>query len=562
MASSQSRLPLGALLTVVGLAGASTMTVELSAVRLLAPWFGASVGVWTNVIGVILFALSLGYLLGARLSRRASPLRWMAIVLALAALVTAWLPALARPVASYFLPAGLALDEAAGLLVWGSLAASLVLFVPAAAMLGCLGPLAVEALQLASGRHAGDAGGRVLAASTIGSLAGTFGTTHAFLPRLGVSATFHLAGAVLAACSIVFALTSRCRQGGEPPRAGLALLILPWLATLAGMGLAQQVRPAPLPGDRLLQELSSPYQALRVVERGLGTERRRLLQANESLDSFQSIWQPEPGLLGDGAYYDLFSLPAHWARAERPELERWRVLILGLGAGTTVRVLDGASPAGMRVETLGIEIDPGVVELGRAHFELREGEAQRVLLGDARALLAGLDQDFDQIVVDCYANNMEIPAHLATVEFYRELLSKLKPRGWLSINAAGFGLRDPVVRAVAASAAAAIAGEARERPGGQPSTRAERALLGLRVPFSRNCIFFARRGAEAPEPGGGDWHFESEVHRELLGRLELPGAWAWIAAGEDPAPTDDRCAIELLQLESVLAGRRQWYVSE
>ena len=88
------------LMGVVALAGAATMTVELSAVRLLAPWFGASSSVWTNVIGVVLLALALGYALGARLSARPRPARDLGLVLLLGAFLVAWLPALAPPVES------------------------------------------------------------------------------------------------------------------------------------------------------------------------------------------------------------------------------------------------------------------------------------------------------------------------------------------------------------------------------------------------------------------------------------------------------------------------------
>ena len=77
-----------AILSVVAVAGAGTMTVELSAVRLLAPWFGASSGVWTNVIGVILLALALGYLIGARLSCRPHPVRLLGLALLLSGAFT------------------------------------------------------------------------------------------------------------------------------------------------------------------------------------------------------------------------------------------------------------------------------------------------------------------------------------------------------------------------------------------------------------------------------------------------------------------------------------------
>ncbi len=96
------------------------MVVELAAVRLLAPWFGASTGVWTNVIGVILLALAVGYVCGARLSMSGSPDRRLGFALVAGCLLTAVLPLVAGWVAGTFMPAGLALDEAAGLMGGGT----------------------------------------------------------------------------------------------------------------------------------------------------------------------------------------------------------------------------------------------------------------------------------------------------------------------------------------------------------------------------------------------------------------------------------------------------------
>ena len=524
------------LLAVVAFAGAGTMVVELAAVRVLAPWFGTSATVWTNVIGVVLLALALGYLLGSRLAALPGPGRRLGWSLVLAAVAVAWLPALANPIAGYFLPPGVTLDRAASLLMWGSLATSFVLFAPAALGLGCVGPLAVECVQQRSGGHAGTAGGAVLCASTLGSLAGTFGTTHYLVPVLGISLSFQLAGAVLALLGIVTLVMQRARllAGG-----GVAILVL---AAFLGPGYAQP----PLAEDStLLAAEQSAYQAVRVVERGEGADLSRQLQVNEGFDSFQSVWQPEPGLLPSGHYYNYFALPPWWSDARSP----WRVLVLGLGAGSAWRVLSGTLPEGVQLEAQGVELDPIVVELARRWMELPEdGPSSRAWSGwDARAALAAMDSKFDQIVLDTYANQMEIPAHLCSREFFELVEARLAPGGWLCINIGGFGTDDPVVRAVACTAAAAFGGDA----------------LVLRVPFSRNCVAFLRRDAAVPLPLHADWSIEAGSSARgrsvaaLLGPVELDGAWEVLGPDREAPLTDDRNGIEVLQRESIrLAARR------
>ena len=55
---------------IVFLCGAAVMTIELVGSRVLAPYVGASIFVWTSLIGVILGSLSLGYWYGGKLSDR------------------------------------------------------------------------------------------------------------------------------------------------------------------------------------------------------------------------------------------------------------------------------------------------------------------------------------------------------------------------------------------------------------------------------------------------------------------------------------------------------------
>lgn len=522
-------------LAIAAAAGAGTMSVELSAVRLLAPWFGTSMVVWTNVIGVILLALALGYLMGARLSARPRPLVKLGLLLGCAALTSAWLPALAGPVCGWFIPRGVPLHEAASLFTWGSLAASLVLFLPAALLLGTASPLAVEAVQTATGAHAGTAGGQVLAASTLGSLAGTFATSHLLLPGLGLRSSFLLLAGLLAAAGLAALLLGRARAaavgGGAVLLAGLGLS-----AWLGGMAL-----PEP-EGSRVLAQGESAYQWVRVLETenyGPRGETMRQLQVNEGLDSYQSLWKAEPGLLGTGEfyYYDPFALPAWWARAEGP----WRVLVLGLGGGTALRVIEGASPPGLEPSFTGVELDPLVVAFGAEHLDLEPDAPNRRILDDldARVALQALPGPFEQIVLDVYANQFEVPPHLSTVEFFRELRERLAPGGWLAANAGGFGFDDPVVAALANTCAAGF----------------ESPVLVLRVPGSRNYVLFARRDAPLPIPGGPEWSAEGAVPAVLLPRLELAGAWRLVEPGGSPVLTDDWNPIEKLQLRSLAEGR-------
>jgi spermidine synthase len=368
----------------------------------------------------------------------------------------------------------------------------------------------------------------VLAASTLGSLAGTFGTTFLFVPRAGLTATYLGAGLALAVCGLLFLVRRRPVVGG-----------LAGLLALCALAFARH-DPAVLPHDvRLIEARETTYQSARVVEVGDGAERMRRLEVNESFGSFQSVWQPQTGLLPPGYYYNAFALPVWWTT--KPTLVR--ALVLGLGAGTTWRVLEGALPPDSELEATGVEIDPGVVELGRNWMDLPpDGRSDRIVVAgmDARVALRCLPRRFDLIVLDAYQNQMEIPPQLASVEFFAEARESLATGGYLAVNVGGFGLDDPVLVALASTVATAFASR----------------VLAVRIPFSRNVALYARADALPPDPNG-DWFVPSTGPLvPLASAMSVQGTSRWFEPLPTAPLTDDRNPMLLLQRASVERAAR------
>lgn len=116
-----------------------------------------------------------------------------------------------------------------------------------------------------------------------------------------------------------------------------------------------------------------------------------------------------------------------------PPGEPLRMLHLGGGGLTLPRYLAATRPESpQRV----VEIDGPLVEMVRRELPLPPKAHVRVRVGDARAAVEGMRAgSYDVVVLDVFAG-ARTPAHLASVEFAREVARVLAPDGWMIANIA------------------------------------------------------------------------------------------------------------------------------
>lgn len=518
----------GYLVVTAFLSGFSVMVLEMAAVRAMAPYFGASDLIWTNVIGVILAALAVGYFVGGRMAdRRPVPGLLYGVVLGgglLALVVPLVLPGLAR----WLIPADLGLESAAGHVFRASLVATMLLFAPPVLLLGGVSPITIKLLARAD--DVGNAAGRVFAASTVGSILGTFLTTLQLIPWLGTKSTIVVAGCTLTVTALtgmlVFAVSRKGLAAGGIGACALVVLFL------AGSG---AVKASP---DQI-EEVESAYQYIRVRDVEDGGESVRMLQINEAEEAYQSVLVAGSYLTG-GRYYDYYAaLPLLLGAPEREQLD---CLVVGLAAGTIPRQLRHFYPRGLKV--VGVEIDEEVLVLGRRYFELPTEEdwlLPRVMDGRVFLKAASTRPRFDLIIIDAFAQEYYIPFHLATQEAFGEAMAALRDGGILAMNVSAYRSDEALLSAIEQTAASVFGLAHRVEVEGYPNCMIF-AMKGRQPPFGRL--------ASPPSTGPAEWRELTRIARNVAATSEtiLPRPGGLILT-DDLAPVE-RLTDELVERES------------
>ncbi len=387
--------------------GSSVMVIELLGTRLIAPFYGNSLYVWSSLISVTMIALATGYFIGGRWADRAKR-TGLSLIIALAGLFTLLIPWVTRSVLLATDPLGLRA---------GAFISALVLFSPGLTMLGMVSPFAIK---LATSRleGIGTSSGSIYAVSTVGSVIGTLVLGFFLFPWVGSRQILVSLGCILLVLSIAVAAY-------EEKKFARTIAVLPcMLLTVLGLFLVPKIVGAShldaTGRFSVLSERESLYGYVRVIDDS--KRQLRILSADASMIGAANIPDGANRLM----YQDIVTL----IPAIKPTIKK--ALIIGQGAGHMA--MDLKNHYGIVTDTL--EIDPAVAEAAVKFFGFKpNGQA---IVGDARYEIRHLTGPYDLIIHDCFTGGSE-PSHLLTVETLKQLQGLLSPEGLLALNFVAFG---------------------------------------------------------------------------------------------------------------------------
>lgn len=518
--------------------GMAIMVLEMAGARMLAPWLGTSVVVWTSLIGVILASLSLGYCIGGRLAdkclrageenrdgnnvsaaaggnQRARARGVLAFILVMAS-VTVFVAALLGQFFLDLFSRTLPLHAAA-------VCAALALFAAPGVLCGMVSPYATR-LAIVDSETAGTVIGRLNAVATVGSIAGTFLGGFVLLSWFATTTIFF---------GVAFCLLAAAALARTKPLLPKTVIGLFLLGSIVAEVIHSNRIASAVPEEGVIP-IETAYSSLRVAAGPFHGKPARFLIT-------------DPGSAQSAAFVDApdelaFSYTSFYALGTGLNPGAKRILMLGGGGYSVPKwLLSGRSD--LRAEDFlldVVELDPGMTRAAQEYFWTpREDPRMRVFHEDARIFLnreaAAVPPDasgpYDLIFADTFNSWYAVPFHLGTLEAARRIRSLLAEDGVYVMNVitAVNGDNGRLLRAIR-GAFAEVFGEAHIFPV-QDRHDGERVQNVMLVAFRKNGLF--------PDPAG------KEVAPHIARLLEH----RWVspftdAEGDVPPLRDDFAPVE------------------
>ncbi len=394
--------------TVSFFSGMSTMILELAGSRLVAPYFGTSLIVWTALIGIIMTSLCIGNWLGGAVADKRPEGKLLGRILMFSAVIIA-----ATAYSSNWI-----LSEIQELhlnLYVSSVYASVSIFSPSSLLLGMVSPF-VARLAMQDVKTSGSIVGKLSALNSAGSIVGTFLGGFVLISLFPSAVILMIVACVLALLSVLV-YTGAWRK--------IIAVIILGLITFEAV--YSEVNG--LPFSPVWKQIDTQYNHISLAESIDRRNGRRVRVMITDPDAAQSLMYMDNHSELVSEYTKFYDLAFRY----KPDIKR--VLMLGGGGYSVPKHILSEYP-GVSIDV--VEIDPKVTETAREYFYLEDSPNLTIYHEDARTFLNRSEYDkmeqYDAIFMDTFNSATVIPFQLATIEAGKHLRGLLKPDGVLISN--------------------------------------------------------------------------------------------------------------------------------
>ncbi len=386
----------------VFICGAVVMIFELIGSRILSPYFGTSIFVWTSLIGIILGSLSLGYYLGGKIADKKPDINVLSLIIFLSAVFIA----LTLFLKSFLL---VYLQANTSNIRISSTIASLILFLPASVLLGMVSPYAAK-LKLDNLDISGSTIGNLYAISTSGSILGTFFSGFYLIPHFGTNKLL----IILCITLILVSLSLSIKNITKIKLSVFIALIISWFVSDTLNGLFEK---------NGFIDIDTSYNRVWIYENHDKKTNYSTRVFSINIEKSSAMFLNSDDLVHE--YTKYYHLVNHFNPAFKDTL-----MLGGAGYSYPKNFLLKYPTAKIDV----VEIDPLVTELAKKYFNLKENPRLTIYHEDGRVYLNKTQKQYDAIFGDAFSSQYSLPYHLTTQETVQKKYNLLRDNGVVILN--------------------------------------------------------------------------------------------------------------------------------
>ena len=387
---------------VVFVCGAVVMMFELVGSRVLGPYFGTSLFVWTSLIGIILGSLSLGYYLGGKIADKKSSFKSLSLIIFLAAISIG----LMVSIKDFWL---IVLQNSFTDIRTSSVLASLTLFLPASVFLGMVSPYAVK-LKLNNLNTSAQTVGNLYAISTTGSIFGTFLAGFYLIPHFGTNKLL----IILSITLIIISLALSAKKDTGIKLSVFAIVVIGWFV-ISGLNYT-------FPKSGFI-DVDTAYNRIWIYDRIDFRTNKIVKMMGINNENHSSMFLDNDELVNEYTKY------YHLAKHFNPNFKK-TLMLGGAGYSYPKDFLHKYPEATIDV----VEIDPKVTELAKKYFRLEENPRLTIYHEDGRVFLNKTQGKYDVIFGDAFNSLHSLPYQLTTKEAVQKKYNILNDDGIVILN--------------------------------------------------------------------------------------------------------------------------------